>query len=132
MKSRGVFLGGLLLASMAAPADAQEKASVYNSPKAVFVAARAALKKGDVKSFMSCLTEDSQALMTGQLILVGKVIKADATLDKSGKAAELVKPVDEIFKKHGLTNAGRARRGSESAPIPRQGRARAAASWRSS
>jgi hypothetical protein len=103
MKSRGVFLCGMVLASMAITAGAQEKVSVYNSPRAVFVMARAALKKRDVKAFMSCLTEDSQLLMTGQLVMLGMVIKADAALDKSGKAAELVKPVDEIFKKHGLT-----------------------------
>jgi hypothetical protein len=103
MKPRGLFLGGLLLALMVGVVGAQDKGEAQDSPKAVFQTARAAMKKGEVKAFMTYLTEDSRALMTGQLIMVGMAIRADAALDPSGKAAELVKPVNEVFKKHGLT-----------------------------
>jgi hypothetical protein len=107
MMPRSVVFGGLLFASLAllaAGAPVSEKGKSYNSPEAVFKAAQGFAKKKDFKGFLGCMTEDSQKLVTGQLIMTGSMIKAFAGLDPSGKAAEMVKPIDKVFSKHGLTD----------------------------
>jgi hypothetical protein len=90
------------LATIVLVAGAQEKAKVFDTPEAVFKASQAAAKKKDFKGFFNCLTQDSQKLMTGQLIMTGSMIKSFASLDSTGKAAELIKPINEVFSKHGL------------------------------
>jgi hypothetical protein len=104
MNTHSVFLGTLVLGSMVVVAFAQEKTKVYDTPEAVFKAAQTAASKKDFKSFFSCITEDSQKLMTGQLVMTGSLIKASAGRDPTGKATEMIKPINEVFSKHGVTD----------------------------
>jgi hypothetical protein len=106
MYARTLFLGGLLLALLAlfvraAPTIDQGKRS--NNPLGVFLTAKDASKKKDYKTLLACYTEDSQKLMTEQYILLGAMFKHVSPHEK-GKAMELAKLMDEIFRKHGLTD----------------------------
>jgi hypothetical protein len=99
-------VGGLLLAVLTFSvlgASTRETSKVHDSPEAVFTAVKSAMKKGDYKGVLACMSDDCQKLVTGQLITTGMMIKHFAPQDPSGKAAEMVKPVDEVFSKHGLT-----------------------------
>ena len=69
----------------------------------MFEAAKTAAQKDDFKTFFTCLTPDSQKVMAGQMVLGGMAMKSFAEMDKTGKAKEAFKPLDELFKKHGLT-----------------------------
>jgi Domain of unknown function (DUF4878) len=105
MKPRSMVFGGLVLATLvlAAGAGADKKDKVYKSPQDVFDAAQSAIKKDDYKAFFGMVTPDSQKMMAGQLVLMGAMIKRFADLDPSGKAKEMLKPIDELMTKHGVT-----------------------------
>jgi hypothetical protein len=96
-------ISALVLTSMVVTAGAQEKPGAYDTPETVFKAAQAAIKRQDIKGYFGCLTEDSQKLMTGGLVMHGSMIKAGAARNPGDEMAELVKPIDEVFSKHGLT-----------------------------
>jgi hypothetical protein len=108
MNARGWVAGAVLvtaLALLAGGASGQEArgGKVYKTPQEVFEAARAAGKKGDWKTVASCLTEKSRDQLAGQAVGLALIFKAFAGFDKTGKAKELVKQVDEVLAKHGLT-----------------------------
>jgi hypothetical protein len=99
-----MVVAGLLILALAVTAAADtDKEKVYKTPQAVFEAAKTAAKKKDMRTFVGCLTPDSQKLFTGQLVLAGVLTKAFAGLDPSGKLKEVVKPIDDLMAKHGLT-----------------------------
>jgi hypothetical protein len=108
MKRRGIVLGGLLacfvLTGLAVRGDsAPGKEAIYDSPKAVFAAAQAASKKGDVPALLACLTSDSELLLTGELAARVSLLRGLASLDKTGKAQEKLKPVEDVLARHKLT-----------------------------
>ncbi len=106
MKFRLAAAGALVavLALSLADAPAQRGPSkAYATPQAVFAAAHKAAQKDDWKALYNCLTPDSREAITGQLVFAGVMIKAFASFDKSGKAADALKPIDATFTKYGLT-----------------------------
>src|ERR1700733_15310735 len=106
MKPRSVVLAGLLFAALALVGRAEPaKVTAYPTPKVVFEVAKSAAQKDDFQTFFACLTPDSQKMMAGQMVMGGLMMKsfAEAGMEQTGKAKEALKPLDEIFKKHGLT-----------------------------
>jgi hypothetical protein len=104
MNPRGVLLGGLLTACVAAAAGGDDKpAKKYDSPQAVFDAATAAAKKKEWRAFHGCLTKDSGDVLAGQIAFLGLMIRGFAELDKTGKTKEKLEPLEKIYEKHGLT-----------------------------
>jgi hypothetical protein len=79
------------------------KGNVHDSPKAVYTAAQDASKKGDVPAFLACLTSDSELLLAGELAARCFLLRGLASLDKTDKAQEKLKPIDEVLARHGLT-----------------------------
>jgi hypothetical protein len=82
--------------------DLDAGAPPYKSPEDVFAAAKKAAEKEDMKTFMSCLPEDSRDIMAGGMVVVGIFIKALAALDNE-ETKELVAALDATLKKHGIT-----------------------------
>lgn len=88
--------------------DLQAGAPPYKTPEDVFAAAKKAAEKEDMKTFMSCLTEDSREMMAGGMVFVGALLKAFAAFGKED-TKELVAALDAAFKKHGLTEEALAK-----------------------
>jgi hypothetical protein len=102
---RGVVLGGLLLAVLALVAGAQTekkaKAKVYKTPRAVFEAEQAALKKSDYKAVVALFTREGQKDLAVDLALMGLDLRAGAAEDS--KLKKKAKPVLDVLEKYGLT-----------------------------
>jgi len=109
MKARAVTFGALAAALLVLSGDARGQAKKYESPNAVFDAFQSSVKKKDWKTAYTCLTPDSGDRLAGQMIFVGAMIKSFAAFDKTGKLAGLVKPIDAVFDKHGLTKESLAK-----------------------
>ena len=79
----------------------------YTSPEAVFTACNDAAKNKDWGTFFNCLSEESQVKMTGDFVMAGAMTTGVKDLPKLGNSdsdpAELVKKIQSIMKKHGLT-----------------------------
>src|SRR5262245_52406413 len=93
MQPRTVVSAGLCLVALALPragraADPPARGKGYDSPRAAFDAARAALKKDDYKAFYHCLTPEAGELLAGHLAFAGVMARYLATLDPSGRAAQ--------------------------------------------
>lgn len=85
-------------------------ATAYNSPQEVFDAAKEAMKKEDMGQFVSLLTEDSQKAIAGMMVSLGGMMKMlgafvppGSPKDTAAKVKEMVKPIDDAFAKHGMT-----------------------------
>jgi len=98
-----MVLGIVMLAFLGASVHGQDK--VYKTPQDVFKAAKEAAKKGDAKALYATITPESGERMLGQMVVLGITFKAFASLDKTGKAAEQLKPFFDTMEKHGLDEA---------------------------
>ncbi|MBM3997031.1 MAG: hypothetical protein FJ303_23200 [Planctomycetes bacterium] len=81
----------------------------YATPQDVFEASRMALRRNDLRAFCQCITDDSRDFMAATMA-VDKYVNREL-MEKAGtekKKAE-VRAVDDIFKKHGLTEAHMAK-----------------------
>src|SRR5262245_61520697 len=74
----------------------------YDSPQAVFDAAVAAQERQNWGAFMTCLTEDARGAYALSMVKSGLFAKENAELEKE-KGKELIKAIDEVMKKHGLS-----------------------------
>jgi hypothetical protein len=83
----------------------QAGTSHYKSPEEVFATAKAANAKEDQKGLYSCLTGESRDVVAGTMVLVASLHKAFAGIDKDGKDEGKEKAIDEVFAKHGVTEA---------------------------
>lgn len=107
MNRRSLYSSAVLVVLMVGAAYAQKKdvaepSKVYKEPKDVFEAARTAAKNNDYKAFYHTLTPDSADLLTGQLAMVGVMIKSFSEFDKTNKTKDQVKPVFDAMTRHGL------------------------------
>lgn len=82
-------------------------AAAYDSPQAVFEAAKAATAEKDWKTFAGCLTEESRDVFAGGLVMMTGMIKAFSVGFAGPEGAEeakaKIKPLDDVLAKHGLT-----------------------------
>jgi hypothetical protein len=115
------ILAVALLGTVAAPAAAGDKngpkgGKTYETPQAVFDAAREAAKKEDWKAFCACLTPESRDMLAGLVVFAGGVMKAgiNAAAEKEDKDKKelilqvvkaLLKPVTDAYARHGITEA---------------------------
>jgi len=81
----------------------------YDSPQAAFDAMKAASEKKDWKGVCNCMTPDSQDAMAGMMVLSGTVMKAMGAFaamaggEEAEKAKAALEKIDQVLKKHGLT-----------------------------
>src|SRR5262249_33121899 len=86
-------------------------AKTYDSPQAVFDAAKDAAKNKDFRTFTHCLTTESQEVFAGmmafQAALMISFTEAFAKGDKAGEAMKKLQPLMHVLDRHGLTKAER-------------------------
>ncbi len=115
------ILAVALLAVATAPAAAGEKtkpngAKAFETPQAVFAAAREAAKTEDWKGFSNCLTAESRDMLGGVVVFMGAAMKGalNALYEKEDKDKKelimqvikgLLKPVMDAYARHGVTEA---------------------------
>lgn len=95
----------VLLVSLTTSGCGQKK---YDSPEAVFSAASKALEKEDMEKFLNCMTEESQDVFAGGIVMVTMMVKGMAEAfgglgGEADKAKEKFAKLDEVMAKHGLT-----------------------------
>src|SRR5262249_14189715 len=83
---------------------AENKGKSYDTPQAVFDAAKDAAVKEDWGTFMTCLTDDSKNTFTFMIAFGGMFVKGFAEMDKD-KGKENTKAIDDAMAKHGSTEA---------------------------
>lgn len=79
-------------------------AATYDTPQAVFDAAKAASEKNDYKTVVGLMTSDTVDNMAAGMVMVGAMIKGFGEMegaDEKGKKAAAT--VSKVFEKHGLT-----------------------------
>lgn len=105
------IMAGMLVAALFASGtalgedkdDKKSKAVKYAKPEDAFDAFVKAMKKNDLKAAHATLTPDSADRMLAELIVGTQIMKALATaFDKTGKAAEAFKSIDEVLDRHGI------------------------------
>lgn len=73
------------------------------SPEAVCLKIKESIEKKDMGGFYDCLTEESQDVMVGSMIMV-KSMMAMASAMGGPEAAQEFAPIDAVMEKHGVTN----------------------------
>lgn len=73
----------------------------YDSPQAVWDAAKKAEKDKDGETFIKCFDADTQNILAAGMVFTGMFATSMSKFDK--KAAEKMKPVQDVMNKHGLT-----------------------------
>ncbi|MCC6420904.1 MAG: hypothetical protein IT429_21935 [Gemmataceae bacterium] len=98
---------GALLVALFAATPAYAGGKKYDSPKAVFDAFKEAAKKEDWKTVCDCLTDDSSKMLAGAMaagsLFIKGFIDAFAEKDQTGKLKEIAKAIDDLLKKHSVT-----------------------------
>jgi hypothetical protein len=92
-----------LAALLAVGGDAHGQGTKYATPREAFEAVNRAAAKKDWKTVHEGLTPESGDRLTGYLVHTGALIQLFAPLDKTGRMTALVRPLQNAFKKHGLT-----------------------------
>jgi hypothetical protein len=84
--------------------SAQEPPRTYAAPQDVFDVAKSAMQKNDLAAVCECITDDSRDLFGGGLLL--RLLVARKSLASAGKEEDklLMKKIDQILSKHGLTD----------------------------
>jgi hypothetical protein len=106
-KSAGAWLCLLSLSPLLAGCGAS--GGGYSSPEAVAVAAKAAIDKKDMGAFYDCLTEESQQVMVGAMVMAGSMMQMMSAMAAIGgpeamaEAKKEVGDVPAVMEKHGLT-----------------------------
>jgi hypothetical protein len=82
----------------------------YSTPEACFNSLRAAAQKKDVPAMMDCITEESQSVLAGGLVMMGAAVKFLGGMvtfggDLPGNPKQYSDAVAEILEKHDITKA---------------------------
>jgi len=107
MKKRSTLvLSAVLTAAVVVSSTRPAVAANYETPQAVFAAAKSALVKKDWNGFFGTLDDDSRDVMAGMMVMVGQMMKAFAGLappEKRDEVEQGLKAINDVFAKHGLT-----------------------------
>jgi hypothetical protein len=109
MHARSTFAGAAVLAALvlATAGPPGYGGEAHRTPQEVFEAARKAAKAKDYKTFMKCLTDDSQDTLAGgtafAALMMKGFVEAFAKGDDAKKVQEMVKNLDAVLARHGLT-----------------------------
>ena len=105
MKRR--FFSAALIASLICSVSLTGCSKKYDSPEAVFEAAKAAAEKEDVEAFLKCMTEGTQEMFAGTMAMSAITMKQAGGLLKAvgGKEdKEAFENMSAVLDKHGLTD----------------------------
>src|ERR1041384_1844110 len=93
----------LLLASV----HSKAQAPVYPSPQAAFDGGFKAIQGKNYRLFVDSLTDDSQTLFAGAMVMVAGMITAFAKMDQHPKPEQkaAIQKLTNLFNKHGLTES---------------------------
>jgi hypothetical protein len=109
-----VFLGPGVLVDAGAPP--------YKSPEDVLAAAMKAVDKEDWRGFCLCLTEDSRVVMVGGMAQIGVFMKLSANFPGTKEEDKArFKAIDDVLKKHGLTEEHFSKLSKEPMPKDKAG-----------
>jgi hypothetical protein len=85
------------------PGAAIAQADKHATPQAAFDAANATFQKADWKAHAACYTDEALEANAGALVFIAEFTRAFAKPGLSEKQDKLLKDIDAIFAKHGLT-----------------------------
>lgn len=81
----------------------------YESPQAVFSAAKTAVVNKDPLTFCHCITEESQQVVAGAMVMMGGMMKMMSGMASLGgpeavaQAEKQFGPINAVLEKHGVT-----------------------------
>jgi hypothetical protein len=103
MRSFSVTAGALFSALACLVLSGCGGAASYSTPDAAFKGMQTAAEKEDWKAFCETLTDDSRDMMAGSMAFGGMFMSKMGALGAKEEDKAKLKTIDEVLKKHGLT-----------------------------
>jgi hypothetical protein len=79
----------------------------FSSPEACFNTLRAAAQNNDVPAMMACVTDESQSVLAGGLVMMGSMMKLFGVMapqgGNEGEGKNPAESIDAVLAKHGVT-----------------------------